>query len=526
MDRTFRAYAVTNLQPSDFYRPIHGEMFAVVAAAHAQGWTPDAHLVHQELVRMGHETVPFTDVLDAVAGAPALASATQYVEVVRRTSILRRMLTAAREISQLAYSNPVDPFAALDTARMQIDDVVDPGETDQAVWLPDLGDLLDSGLEQEQPQLMERTDGARLLYSGRMHTIQGLPSAGKSWAALHACAEVLEVGGGVVYVDYEDSPAGITSRLVGLGTDPATVRSGQFRYAKPEAGFGMQTQAIFRRLCEELVPDLVVIDGVAEAMALDGLDENSNSDFLVWTERCPRWLVRNFGPAVLMLDHTSKSKDAQQEGRHARGAGAKLGAIDGAVYTAKAVRPFSRERAGSTKLVIAKDRPGGVGAVGEVAAFMTVDPKARGEKVEIRMEADASAISSDDTWKPTVLMRMVSDELEQSAEPLTRRSLEALVKSDKPKLVREAITRLVTEGWAQERQRGRQRVIHLVKPYRDGANRPTKDEQSQLDVFGEPDNVVTGPWADRSEPDGPDDDSSERDGDVAPDNGDDDRGDF
>lgn len=489
---------VENLQPSDFFRPSNQVILEVLAAAHSDGWTPDAFLVHSEIVRRGHTTLTFEDVADLAVNAPPASTVMRYVEIVRRASVLRRMVSAATDIQDLALSAPADPFAALDAARLRLDDVADPEDLDSAVWVPDMGEILDSGLKVEEPRLLERVDGQRLLYSERMHTIQGLPSSGKSWIALHACREVLDMGGAAVYVDYEDHPNGITGRMMALGAEPESVKH-RFQWVRPEAGFGIATQARIRMVIEDLNPDLVVIDGVAEAMAQDGLDENSNSDFLAWAERCPRWILRNFAPSVLMLDHVGKSKEAQQEGRHGRGAGAKLGFVDGATYTAKPIRPFSRERAGSTKLIIAKDRPGGVGAVGEIAGVFVIDPAGRGAQVTTRIDADLQTISAADTWKPTVLMEKASTELE-SAGPLTRKSLEAMIHSDKPKLVKEAIARLIAEGFVAEKRQGRTWILSSVKPFKMGESPPEEtDVQETLDVEGG--NVVPGPWGDK--PDDP-----------------------
>ncbi len=491
---------VTDTRPGDFYKPAHALIADVMVRAFAEGWHPEPVTIAAELERL--------DLLDAVGGPGALVtiqsstgsttSAPRYARIVHEHATLRRLLGSAGEIADLARG-PLDAHDAVSKALEVLDRVAATNGTRSSSTLDvaDVGALLDSELEPEEADFLRRHDGKALFYAGKMHVLQAEPSSGKTWIVLLAALEVLRLGAAVLYLDFEDTAKGILGRLLALGADPADVRA-RFGYVQPSGGFGPTERVELERLLGRLNPDLIVIDGVAEALARDGYSEDKAAEVVAWIEKLPRWLART-GAAVVMLDHVVK--DREQQGRWARGSGAKLGAVDGAAYLVKVSKPFSRHRDGILKLVIAKDRPGGVGAIGEVAAVAYVEPKADGARVVIRLERAPDETSIADTWKPTVLMRKVSDELERSSQPLTASALRSLIHSDKPRLVTEAISRLIVEGYIVEKKRGRSTILELARPYVEGgappgAPRPPDELFDDLAPDDAPDNVTRGPWPD------------------------------
>jgi hypothetical protein len=276
---------------------------------------------------------------------------------------------------------------------------------------------------------------------------------------------VLAVGGSVVYVDYEDTARGILRRMMNLGTDSEHAVD-RFAYVQPIAGLGSTERRQLWAAVDRLNPDLIVIDGVAEALTREGLSEDAATDVVRWFE-LPRALARS-GAAVLMLDHVAK--DPEGRGRWARGSGAKLGAIDGAVYQLKIGTPFSKHRPGTARLIIAKDRPGAIGAIGETAAVVTVEPIAAGERIRITIDPDTSKHAPTDPFRPTDTMRRVFEQIEKSPVPLAASSIARLVHG-KPKIVAEALERLIVEGFVSAT--GKNRTLRVVKPYTEGAAPPT-----------------------------------------------------
>ena len=104
--------------------------------------------------------------------------------------------------------------------------------------------------------------------------------------------------------------------------------------------------------------------------------------------------------------------------------------------------------------------------IGETIAVAHLEPKADGERVLIRLEAHADTVA--DPFKPTRIMGIVSAELERLSTPVSATVLANMVPSHKPKLVRQAIARLIVEGYVAEIRQGRTTLLRLVRPYGEG----------------------------------------------------------
>ncbi len=86
-------------------------------------------------------------------------------------------------------------------------------------WAP-LVDLAEVAAgDDEPPRWLQRSDGVRLLYPGRLHWISGEPETLKTWIALWAVIDALTQGARVAFIDLEDDAAGLVARLDALGMD-------------------------------------------------------------------------------------------------------------------------------------------------------------------------------------------------------------------------------------------------------------------------------------------------------------------
>lgn len=461
--------------PADFYVPKHRTIAHALAHAFAAGEPTDLVSLADALDRAG--------LLEQVGGPPGLidvqsatastsaASVLRYATIIHDYATRRRLIATGERIAAAGYERE-DAHAAVTRAHELLGDVAaqNGARSYSGLEVADVAAVIDGGLEPDEADFLTRSDGRALIYAGKMHMLQAEPSSGKSWIALATAMEVLDAGGSVVYLDYEDAAKGILGRLLALGADPDAVRE-RFRYAQIVGGFGVPERTELFALLADLNADLVVIDGVAEALTRDGLSEDSATDYVSWIEKLPRPVAKT-GAAVLLLDHVAKDPEAR--GRWARGTGAKLGAIDGAAYHVKVASAFSRRRAGIVRLIIAKDRPGGVGSIGETAAIGHVEPHADGVRVVIRLEPDTGERSIADKWKPSILMRRVSEELARSGQPMMAKTLRSLVHSEKPKLLEEAIGRLEQEGYIQRTKLGRAVAYEHVRPFLEDDPPPAK----------------------------------------------------
>jgi hypothetical protein len=104
------------------------------------------------------------------------------------------------------------------------------------------------------------------------------------------------------------------------------------------------------------VVDLVVLDGVTDAMTLNGWNLTDNQDAAKFIQR----LVRPLGsgkrqPAVMMVDHVTKSND--NRGKYALGAQHKLAAVQ-VQFTVETTTPFDQDHDGTITMSVTKDRYG------------------------------------------------------------------------------------------------------------------------------------------------------------------------
>lgn len=457
----------TKVVPEDFYSPNHAKIAGGLIAAFEQGWKADPVTVGDYLARNGQG---FDDMgsfmMRLLVDTPATSSADRYAAIVHDHATLRRIVQASHKASELALSRPFDVHEAVEQTREFFDAVASQNGSRAYSMLdmPDMAAILAGDNMRPEPTILTRADGQALFYAGKMHVLQAEPSSGKSWIALYAALEVLNMGGAVVFVDYEDSGGGITQRLVALGCDPAHIIE-RFQYVRPSGPMGTQEKAELMALFRRLNPDLVIIDGVAEAISRDGYDEDRNSEVVKWVDNYPRWISQT-GACVVMIDHIAKDKE--RGGRYARGASHKLAAVDGASYQVKIIHSFSRSKGGRVKLVVAKDRPG-VFTIGEVAAEVKIDPSGNGEAVRMTIERAIERQSSSDSWKPTKLMEKLSLELERASNPLSPRVLlDMTTGNGKRSSTHEALARLEADNFVVPFKVGNSTYLRLVKPYREG----------------------------------------------------------
>lgn len=492
LSMTAAATLVERLEAGDYYKPANQHAFHAIRKILAGGGHVDVVTVADELRRDGllDEVGGFGYLMELQNATPAISAVGSYAKIVKDCAALRRMLYAAADLAEAAYSHddPAEAVARAQDALVSLATVGDPS-AGSTLDVADLAALLETDLEPEAGTFLTRTDGTSLLYAGKMHVFQAEPSSGKSWISLHAVREVLDIGGAAIYLDFEDTPAGILRRLRNLGCSVDAMRE-RLVYARPVGRYGTAERLQVDRLLDRLNPDLVVIDGVGESLSRNGLSEDKADDVLRWFDLFPRPIAET-GAAVLMIDHVAK--DPEQRGRWARGSGAKLGAVDGASYQVKVITPFSRHRSGAVKLVVAKDRPGQF-SIGEVAAIVKIEPHAAGERVVLTVEPDGADLAITDSHKPTQVMAMISAEIEGAKVPPTAKTLEHLVHA-KPRTIHEALARLISEGYVTQAP-GRVKSLRNVRRYYGPSNReeppPALEEEPPPTLFvpDEPDDLV------------------------------------
>jgi hypothetical protein len=335
----------------------------------------------------------------------------------------------------------------------------DAGASTPDLGRVDLGTVVRGDTPTVTAGLVYRDDGEGLLYPGALHDLHSEPSHGKTWFSLLAGRDVLYGGGGLVVLDYEGTAPTFVERLRLLGVDDELIADEQrVAYHNLTGRTSEQQVAALRDEVASLRAGLVVVDAMLPALVRNGLDDNSNADLATFYESFVRPLTTT-GAAVLCVDHMTK--DAATRGRGARGAGAKLQLVD-VSYSVRLVKPFSRDRAGSFKIVCAKDRFGTF-AIGETVADVQVARRDAGVMLELRTP---ERHDPDAPFRPTRIMEYLSRALEDHGELNTRALRVASRGDDKVKPL--AIELLVNEGYIERHAKGQQVLYRSVRPYRDG----------------------------------------------------------
>lgn len=327
-----------------------------------------------------------------------------------------------------------------------------PVEREPTSWVPvDLDEVLKGDLQRPTTTVLQRSDGAHLLYPGRVHLLYGRPESCKSWVALMAVVEVVQAGGDALLVDLESEPTEVIPRLLALQLSKSQIRD-RIRYMRPTdpldiIRYGIPGNAD-RDLADALdpAPQLIVIDAVGELFALHALDPLSNRDAPTVTGFLRR-LAEKTGATVVALDHVPHTKREGASGSAPIGAQHKLAAVTGAAYEVKAHKPLAPGKTGETSLYLAKDRPGAVRAatIGKVAARITLDAQTHPNQILTSIQPDGNQPGHrSDALKARIdrVRQVLTDAGDQG---LSKRAIRTEIGGNNP-LTDDAITALVDDG--------------------------------------------------------------------------------
>ena len=277
---------------------------------------------------------------------------------------------------------PTDVYDRVSAKVLQqpVEDAVtaDRDPFDLASFQPvDLAQVLDGEVDQPEPTILRRDDRQALLYPGQVNGLHGDSGVGKGWVALHAVAQQTNAGRTVMVVDTEDVPTSIVARLRLLGATDTAIRD-RLLYVRPTDSFGAFAVDHLVELVTARNVALVVVDSLGECFGLDGIDENHDAEVGPWLRRVARRLA-DAGPAVLLVDHSTKANDNPL---HPSGSKRKRAAIGGASYYVTAPIPLVQNKGGRLRLTCAKDRHG-MFSRGEHVADLVMTSDTAGTRVEL-----------------------------------------------------------------------------------------------------------------------------------------------
>lgn len=408
----------------------------------------------------------------------------------RQEEAARAEVRATRERQRLAEETEREYYRlrARKLAEQRINDeqhqAVD--ETPASSWAPlDLSSILDGTHVPEEPTMMPRADGVRLLYPGRVHTFQGESESGKSMVAQAETARVLAAGGRVAYIDFESDASVVVGRILMMGATRDQVAAGLL-YLRPgvRPGATADDRTAYERLLAEHL-DLAVIDGVTEAASVFGVASKDNDEITAWNRAFARPLAERTGAAVIQVDHVTK--DSESRGRFAIGAQAKMAALDGAAYVVEVKEPLGRGLRGVVVLRVAKDRPGAIrphcgtfrkGDRTQEAAQVVVDSTTDGV-IAVTVEPPTAGGTDDtkagDTFRPTSVMERISQFLEaQQADQSENQVMKGVNGRDSVK--KAALASLASEGFVHRYTGARNAAMHHLNAKYRQADDPKSDK--------------------------------------------------
>ena len=141
--------AEQGLMVEHFYKPAHQHIYAAIRGLMASGDPIDIVTVADELRRNG--------LLDDIGGpatlnelqnaTPAISNANRYAKIVQDTALLRRLISVAGEITEIAYMEPDDVTKALDEAESKVFEIAEDRVVDS---IRAVGDLMDPAMQRLQ----------------------------------------------------------------------------------------------------------------------------------------------------------------------------------------------------------------------------------------------------------------------------------------------------------------------------------------------------------------------------------------
>ncbi|MFM8553681.1 MAG: replicative DNA helicase [Acidimicrobiales bacterium] len=230
------------LMPADFYKPAHQNIFGAVRALASSGHAVDPVTVADELRRtnMLEETGGLDTLLELQNATPSVSSARRYVQIVKDTALLRRLILGATQIADIGFSAPADVRDAVDRAEQIVYDLGQEKLADSLVKLHELTGTVTTLLEQRYENKQDITgvptgyyELDRLLAGlqpGTLNIVGARPAVGKSAFALGMAVNVAKkTGRPVLFFSLEMGAAELTQRIISA---EAQVESDRLRTGK------------------------------------------------------------------------------------------------------------------------------------------------------------------------------------------------------------------------------------------------------------------------------------------------------
>lgn len=224
----------------DFSRPAHARIFGAIRSLYGRGEPVDQITVADRLEALEQldQAGGKPYLLDITSMVPTAANAAHYAEIVKRTSVLRQLISAGTDIVALGYDGTEDLDGTIEQAEKRIFDVTNKRVSSN--FRP-LKDLMVAGFEQIEtlydkrehltgvptgfPELDKILAG---LHSGDLVILAARPSVGKTAFALNLGVNAAKEGYPTAIFSLEMAAEQLVQRILcsEAGVDSQRLRTG------------------------------------------------------------------------------------------------------------------------------------------------------------------------------------------------------------------------------------------------------------------------------------------------------------
>ena len=217
---------LTKLKPDDFYLLANRTVYIAITEMFEHSDSVDPITLADHLRSMGEldRIGGMSYLLELGSNSLALASWRHHVEMLRRDSTLRELISASARIQAMAFDAPEDSRDVVDFAEKQIFDVTGRDVQDNSASLStimenlyeQLGEMAQAGesefgIKTGYPSIDNALQGMR---PGQMIVVGARPGVGKTSFALNLCTNAARAGASVVFFSLEMSKIEIAQRLL------------------------------------------------------------------------------------------------------------------------------------------------------------------------------------------------------------------------------------------------------------------------------------------------------------------------
>ena len=165
--------AYETVQPEDFYRPLHGQIFSAIVSLANAGEPVDYVTVQAKLQERGAVAIELAVLSALQMNTPSATNAQHYADLVRQKAQQRRLISVAGEIVDEAYGATDDVVGLIDEAERKINAIADAGRIDSVSPLQRLL-LSEADILEERGETRGRINGLETGYKSLDLVLQGL----------------------------------------------------------------------------------------------------------------------------------------------------------------------------------------------------------------------------------------------------------------------------------------------------------------------------------------------------------------